>query len=315
VEKTLVNNFKHTPVMLNECLDGLNIKPDGIYVDGTLGGGGHSGEILKRLTTGKLIAFDKDDDALSSTKQKLAEFGDKVTFVKSDFKKMPEILKEMGIEAVDGILLDLGVSSYQIDTADRGFSYRLEGRLDMRMDKTQKLDAEYVVNNYSKEDLIRILYNYGEENFAKAIVNRIVERRNEKRIENTGELVSIIEQSIPKKFWGKGSVAKKTFQAIRIEVNGELDGLDIAIEGMIDMLASQGRLAIITFHSLEDRIVKQVFKTRATDCICDKSLPFCVCGHKADVELVNKKPIEAGKEELESNKRSSSAKLRVVQKI
>ena len=301
--------------MLNECLDGLNIKPDGIYVDGTLGGGGHSGEILKRLTTGKLIAFDKDEDALGSTKQKLAEFGDKVTFVKSDFKKMPEILKEMGIEAVDGILLDLGVSSYQIDTADRGFSYRLEGRLDMRMDKTQKLDAEYVVNNYSKEDLIRILYNYGEENFAKAIVNRIVERRNEKRIEKTGELVSIIEQSIPKKFWGKGSVAKKTFQAIRIEVNGELDSLDIAIDGMIDMLASQGRLAIITFHSLEDRIVKQVFKTRATDCICDKSLPFCVCGHKADVELVNKKPIEAGKEELESNKRSSSAKLRVVQKI
>ena len=315
MEKTLVNNFKHTPVLLNECLDGLNIKPDGVYVDGTLGGGGHSREILSRLTTGRLIAFDKDDDALASTREKLAEFGDKVTFVKSDFKKMSQVLLDMGIETVDGILLDLGVSSYQIDTADRGFSYRLDGRLDMRMDKTQELDAEYVVNNYSKEDLIRILYYYGEENFAKAIVNKIVEVRNEKRIESTGELASIVENAIPRKFWGKGSVAKKTFQAIRIEVNGELDGLDIAINSMIDILAPEGRIAIITFHSLEDRIVKQVFKTRSTNCICDKSLPFCVCNHRADGELVNKKPIEAGREELQNNKRSSSAKLRVLQKL
>ena len=315
MEKTLVNNFKHTPVLLNECLDGLNIKPDGVYVDGTLGGGGHSREILSRLTTGRLIAFDKDDDALASTREKLAEFGDKVTFVKSDFKKMSQVLQDMGIETVDGILLDLGVSSYQIDTADRGFSYRLDGRLDMRMDKTQELDAEYVVNNYSKEDLIRILYYYGEENFAKAIVNKIVEVRNEKRIESTGELASIVENAIPRKFWGKGSVAKKTFQAIRIEVNGELDGLDIAINSMIDILAPEGRIAIITFHSLEDRIVKQVFKTRSTNCICDKSLPFCVCNHRADGELVNKKPIEAGREELQNNKRSSSAKLRVLQKL
>lgn len=314
MEKTFENNFKHTPVMLNECLEGLNIKPDGIYVDGTLGGGGHSGEILKRLTTGKLIAFDKDDDALKSTSEKLKEFGNKVIFVKSDFKKMHEKVQELGFAGVDGILLDLGVSSYQIDTPSRGFSYRFDARLDMRMDRTASLSAYEVVNNYSKEDLVRILFNYGEENFAKAIVNKIVEARNGKNIETTGELVSLIESAIPKKFWGKGSVAKKTFQAIRIEVNGELDGLDGAINEMIDLLNPHGRLAIITFHSLEDRIVKQVFKTHSTDCVCDKTIPVCVCNHQSDVILVNKKPIEAGEKELAENKRSSSAKLRVIEK-
>lgn len=315
MEETFINNFKHTPVLLNECLSALNIKPDGIYVDGTLGGGGHSGEILKRLTTGRLIAFDKDDDALASTSQKLSKFGDKITYVKDDFKNMAEKVKSMGIEGVDGILLDLGVSSYQLDNAERGFSYRFDSRLDMRMDKTASLDAYDVVNTYSKEDLIRILYNYGEESFAKAIVNKIIEARNEKAIETTGELTRLIENVIPKKFWGRGSVAKKTFQAIRIEVNHELEGLDKAINQMIDLLSPSGRLAIITFHSLEDRIVKNVFKERSTNCICDKSIPFCVCNHKADVILVNKKPIEAGKEELEKNSRSSSAKLRVIQKI
>ncbi|MCI5497599.1 MAG: 16S rRNA (cytosine(1402)-N(4))-methyltransferase RsmH [Firmicutes bacterium] len=315
MEETFINNFKHTPVLLNECLSALNIKPDGIYVDGTLGGGGHSGEILKRLTTGRLIAFDKDDDALASTSQKLSKFGDKITYVKDDFKNMAEKVKSMGIEGVDGILLDLGVSSYQLDNAERGFSYRFDSRLDMRMDKTASLDAYDVVNTYSKEDLIRILYNYGEESFAKAIVNKIIEARNEKAIETTGELTRLIENAIPKKFWGRGSVAKKTFQAIRIEVNHELEGLDKAINQMIDLLSPSGRLAIITFHSLEDRIVKNVFKERSTNCICDKSIPFCVCNHKADVILVNKKPIEAGKEELEKNSRSSSAKLRVIQKI
>lgn len=312
--KTFENNFKHTPVLLSECLEGLNIKPDGIYVDGTLGGGGHSGEILKRLTTGKLIAFDKDDDALNSTSEKLKDFGDKVIFVKSDFKNMYEKVHELGYDSVDGILLDLGVSSYQIDTPERGFSYRFDGRLDMRMDRSSSLSAYEVVNTYSKEDLIRILYNYGEENFAKAIVNKIVEERNRKNIETTTELVSIVESAIPKKFWGRGSVAKKTFQAIRIEVNGELDGLDRAIDKMIDLLNPQGRLAIITFHSLEDRIVKQVFKQRTIDCICDKSIPICVCNHHSDAVLVNKKPIEASKEELEINTRSSSAKLRVLEK-
>lgn len=314
MEKTFINNFEHTPVMLNECLDGLNIKPEGIYVDGTLGGGGHSGEILKRLTTGKLIAFDKDDDALMSTGEKLKNYKDKVIFVKSDFKNMYEKVHELGFQQVDGILLDLGVSSYQIDTAERGFSYRFDSRLDMRMDRTAKLSAYEVVNNYSSEDLIRILYNYGEENFAKSIVNNIIEARKVKEIKTTGELVALIEGAIPKKFWGKGSVAKKTFQAIRIEVNGELEGLDVAINKMVDLLNPEGRLAIITFHSLEDRIVKQVFKERATDCICDKTIPFCVCNHKSDVRLVSKKPIVASKEELDNNKRSSSAKLRVLEK-
>ena len=315
MEKKMEKEFKHTPVLLKECLDGLNIKPEGIYVDGTLGGGGHSGEILKRLTTGKLIAFDKDDDALSTTKEKLKAYEDNIIYVKSDFKNMYSVIKEMGIDYVDGILLDLGVSSYQIDTAERGFSYRFDGKLDMRMDQTSDLTAFEVVNNYSKEELIRILYNYGEESFAKPIVNKIIESRQVKNIETTSELVSIIESAVPKKFWGKGSVAKKTFQAIRIEVNGELEGLELAINQMIDLLSNDGRLAIITFHSLEDRVVKTVFKERSTNCICDKTLPFCVCNHKADAMLVNKKPIEATKKELEINSRSSSAKLRVLQKI
>ena len=315
MDKTLENNFQHTPVLLQECLDGLNIKPDGVYVDGTLGGGGHSREILKRLTTGKLFAFDKDDEALNSTKIKLAEFGNKVEFIKSDFKNMYEVLQSRGIDSVDGILLDLGVSSHQIDTAERGFSYRFNGFLDMRMDKSSSLTAFDVVNTYSKEDLLRILYNYGEESFAKSIVSKIMEARQNGEIRTTGELVNIVENAIPKKFWGKGSVAKKTFQAIRIEVNGELENLDIAIGQMIDLLANNGRIAIITFHSLEDRIVKQVFKERSTDCICDKTLPFCVCNHKADATLVNKKPIEASATELKQNSRSSSAKLRVLEKL
>jgi 16S rRNA (cytosine1402-N4)-methyltransferase len=314
MEKQLNNIFKHTPVLLNECLDGLKINPEGIYVDGTLGGGGHSGEILKRLTTGKLIAFDKDDDALNSTKIKLESYKDKIIYVKSDFKNMVEELQNLGYDGVDGILLDLGVSSYQIDTADRGFSYRFDSKLDMRMDRTAGLTAYDVVNKYSKEELIRILYNYGEESFAKSIVNKIIDARSEKMIETTGELVSLIESAIPKKFWGKGNVAKKSFQAIRIEVNKELEGLDDAISEMIKFLNPGGRIAIITFHSLEDRIVKQVFKDHATDCVCDKTIPFCVCNHVADGFLVNKKPIEATKQELLENSRSSSAKLRVFEK-
>lgn len=314
MEETLEINFKHTPVLLSECLTGLNIKPDGIYVDGTLGGGGHSGEILKRLTTGRLIAFDKDEDALKSTKIKLEKYSEHITYIKDDFKNMFEDVRNLGISGIDGILLDLGVSSYQIDTADRGFSYRFDAKLDMRMDRSASLSAYDVVNTYSKEDLLRILYTYGEENFAKAIVNKILQSREEKAIETTGELEKLVESAIPKKFWGRGNVAKKTFQAIRIEVNHELDGLEEAINKMIDLLNPSGRLAIITFHSLEDRIVKNVFKERSSDCICDKTLPFCVCNHHADVILVNKKPIEASGEELERNTRSSSAKLRIIQK-
>ena len=315
METTFENNFKHTPVLLNECLQALNINPTGLYVDGTLGGGGHSIEILSRLTTGKLIAFDKDDDALSATKNRLKKFGDKVVFIKDDFKNMKKVLSDLGVKGVDGILLDLGVSSYQIDTPERGFSYRFDSILDMRMDKNSSLTALDVVNTYSKEDLIRILYNYGEESFAKSIVTKIIEERELKKIETTGELVKLVESAIPKKFWGRGNVAKKTFQAIRIEVNGELEGLDKAINEMIDILNPQGRLAIITFHSLEDRIVKNVFKERSSNCICDKTIPFCVCNHKADVILVNKKPIEPTKKELDENTRSSSAKLRIIQKI
>lgn len=314
MEETLEIKFEHTPVLLNECLNGLNIDPTGIYVDGTLGGGGHSGEILKRLTSGKLIAFDKDEDALSSTGKKLAPFGDKVVYVKSDFKEMFQRVKDMGVDGVDGILLDLGVSSYQIDTPERGFSYRFDGKLDMRMDKSASLTAYDVVNNYFKDELIKILYEYGEESFAKLIATKIVEERMTKPIETTGELTRLVESAIPKKFWGRGSVAKKTFQAIRIEVNGELAGLDEAIDKMIDLLNPNGRICIITFHSLEDRIVKNTFKRRCTDCICDKSLPFCVCNHKADGVLVSKKPITATNEELKNNKRSSSAKLRILQK-
>jgi len=315
MENTTSKEFKHTPVMLNECLEGLDIKPDGIYVDGTLGGGGHSREILKRLTTGKLIAFDKDDDALSTTKEKLQEFQDKIIYIKDDFKNMYEVLTNLGYDSINGILLDLGVSSYQIDTAERGFSYRFDGRLDMRMDRNSSLTAYDVVNDYPKEELIRILFNYGEESFAKLIVNKIIEARISKKIETTGELVRIIESAIPKKFWGKGSVAKKTFQAIRIEVNKELEGLEEAVNKMIDILSPNGRIAIITFHSLEDRVVKNVFKERSTNCICDKTLPFCVCNHKADAILINRKPIEASKSELEMNSRSSCAKLRILQKI
>lgn len=315
MEKTFENNFKHTPVLLNECLEGLNIKPDGIYVDGTLGGGGHSGEILKKLTTGKLIAFDKDSDALNSTSQKLKDFEDKVIYVKSDFKNMYEIIKEKGFDGVDGILLDLGVSSYQIDTPERGFSYRFDSLLDMRMDKDSDFSAYDVVSKYSREDLIKIIYNYGEEIFAKNIVNKIIEKRELSPIETTGQLVEIIESAIPNKHKIRGSVAKKTFQAIRIEVNKELEGLEIAINQMVDLLNKGGRLAIITFHSLEDRIVKNVFRERSSNCICDKTIPFCVCNHIADGVLVNKKPIVSTKEELEINKRSSSAKLRILEKL
>lgn len=314
MEETFENNFKHTPVLLEECLTALNIKPDGVYVDGTLGGGGHSGEILKRLTTGRLIAFDKDQDALSATCKKLQKYSEHITYIKDDFKNMYEDILNLGVTGVDGILLDLGVSSYQIDTAERGFSYRFDSRLDMRMDRESKLSAYEVVNNYSKEDLIRILYNYGEESFSKAIVNKILESRAEKPIETTGELTRLIESAVPKKFWPRGSVAKKTFQAIRIEVNGELEGLEEAINKMIDLLNPSGRLAIITFHSLEDRIVKNVFKEHSVDCICDKTLPFCVCNHVSDAIMVNRKPIEASSEELKNNSRSSSAKLRILQK-
>lgn len=307
------NIFSHVPVLLDECIDGLNIKPDGIYVDGTLGGAGHSSVIASKIRNGRLIGIDKDDDALTSSKERLKKYNF-VTFVKSDFKNYKNILSELGIDKVDGILLDLGVSSYQIDTAERGFSFKHNGPLDMRMDKTQSFSAYDVVNGYSESELAKIIYEYGEEKFARPIARNIVKERSVSPIETTEKLNEIVEHTIPRKLWGSGA-SRKTFQAIRIEVNGELAGLESVIRDMIESLKSGGRLCIITFHSLEDRIVKNVFKEYSTDCICDKSLPTCVCGHKAMVKLINKKPILASETELENNSRSSCAKLRIIEKL
>lgn len=306
--------FEHTPVMLNECINGLNIKPNGIYVDGTLGGAGHSLRIVEQLKDGKLIAIDKDDTALEVSKERLKNFNN-VVFVKSDFKNFKNIMEEKNILGVDGILLDLGVSSYQIDTPERGFSYRFDGKLDMRMDTKSGITAFDVVNNYSDSELARIIYTYGEESFSRLIAKKIVEERKKHPIETTMQLKEIIENAIPKKFHGQGGPCKKTFQAIRIEVNNELGNLDVVLKDMVEKLNKGGRLAVITFHSLEDRIVKNVFKELSTNCICDKSIPICVCNHKASVVLVNKKPITASSAELKFNKRSSSAKLRIVEKI
>lgn len=308
--------FKHLPVMLNEVIDGLDIKPDGIYVDCTIGGGGHSSKILENLSPkGHLYGFDRDLEAVNFCKQKFSE-NKNITIIHSNYKEAPKILKELGIENIDGVLIDLGVSSYQIDNGERGFSFLHNGRLDMRMDKEQKLDAYYVVNNYSREELIKILYKYGEEDNAKRIVENICKARELKPIETTFELKDIIEQSFPKKIiYGKGGVSKKTFQAIRIEVNGELDRLDDLLEEFIQMLSPKGRMAILTFHSLEDRIVKNVFKLASTGCICPPKTPVCICGHKESVKLINRKPIVATEEELNQNSRSSSAKLRIVEKL
>jgi len=307
-------NFNHTPVMLNECIDGLNIRPNGIYVDGTLGGAGHSSVIASKINGGRLICIDKDSDALKVAGERLSKYNH-VTFVKSDFKEFAQILDNLNIDKVDGVLLDLGVSSYQLDTADRGFSYRFEGPLDMRMDKESDFSAYNVVNEYSINELTTIIREYGEEQFARNIAKNICLEREKAPIETTTQLNEIVERSIPRKMWGKGSVAKKTFQAIRIEVNNELRGLDKVLNDIIDRLNKGGRLAVITFHSLEDRIVKNVFKDRSTGCICDKNLPICVCGHVEEVKLVNRKPIVASDSELSVNKRSSSAKLRVIEKL
>lgn len=312
MEKTF--EFNHTPVMLNECIEGLNIRPNGIYVDGTLGGAGHSSVIASKLTTGTLICIDKDDDALSVAGERLSKYKC-VKLVKSDFKAFASIMDSIGIDKVSGVLLDLGVSSYQLDTADRGFSYRFDGPLDMRMDKESDFSAYNVVNEYSIDELTKVIREYGEEQFARNIAKNIVSAREEKPISTTAELNEIVERSIPRKLWGKGSVAKKTFQAIRIEVNNELRGLDKVLYDIIDRLEVGGRLAVITFHSLEDRIVKNVFKDCATGCICDKSIPICVCNHIQKVKLINKKPIEASEKELANNRRSSSAKLRVIERI
>ena len=308
--------FKHTPVLLNEVIDGLQIKKDGIYIDCTMGGGGHSSVIASHLSQkGQLIGFDRDMDAVKVCQNRFKN-NHNVKVIHSNYKDALERLAELGIEEYDGLLIDLGVSSYQLDNGERGFSFNHEGRLDMRMDKSQDLDAYYVINNYSPERLTQILYRYGEEDNARRIVQNICKAREIAPIETTSQLKEIIESAFPKKvIYGKGGVSKKTFQAIRIEVNEELDGLDKTVEQLALKLKSGGRMAVITFHSLEDRIVKNVFKDLSTGCICPPKIPICICGHKPSVKLVNRKPIIAGKEELDQNSRSSSAKLRVIEKL
>ncbi|MBE7082032.1 MAG: 16S rRNA (cytosine(1402)-N(4))-methyltransferase RsmH [Clostridiales bacterium] len=312
-----MTEFKHISVMLEECMTGLEIKPDGIYFDGTLGGGGHSYEILRRSTpNGKLVATDLDDYALERASQRLKEFDGRFTLVKDNFKSFKDIKENLNIDGFDGILLDLGVSSFQLDDRERGFSYMAtDVRLDMRMDKSSSLSAFEVVNNYDEKELKRILSEYGEERFAGTIASNIVKTRKQKSIETTGDLIEIIERSIPKKFQQDGHPAKRTFQAIRIEVNGELDGLYQTILDMARALKVGGRIAIITFHSLEDRIVKRAFKELECDCICDKSLPVCVCGKRKEIEIITRHPITANQDELEKNSRARSAKLRIAQKI
>ena len=305
--------FNHIPVLLEECIDGLNIKPNGIYVDGTLGGAGHSLQIAERLNkNGLLIGIDRDEEALNVAKEKLSNFRN-VIYVNDNHDNIKNILAEREIKGVDGILLDLGVSSYQLDEETRGFSYMHDSPLDMRMDKNQELTAEFVVNEYKEEDLIRILQDYGEENKARLIVRKIVENRKKHRIRTTGELVKIIESVCVYK--GDGHPAKRTFQAIRIEVNNEIEPLYNTVIDSINCLNSKGRLCIITFHSLEDRAVKEAYNDCLGKCTCPKDLPYCVCGAVKLGKLINKKPILPTEEEIKQNSRSKSAKLRIFEKI
>ena len=332
--------FKHIPVLLNEVIDNLTIKANGIYVDCTVGGAGHSSQIAKKLNKDAiLIAFDKDIEAINTAKNRLSEFCEVevldlqktsefkideqknrtkpfAILIKSDFKNFKVALDNLKVEKVDGVLIDLGISSYQIDCAERGFSFRQEAKLDMRMDQSSALTAADIVNSYTEQQLTEIFFKYGEEEFARIIAKNIVKYREEKEIETTTQLNEIIENSLPKKVvFSRGGAAKKVFQALRIVVNCELNDLDKLLEDVVEKLSKGGRFAVISFHSLEDRIVKQTFKDLAKECICPKNIPICVCGHKAKIKLITKKPIIAGEEELKENSRSASAKLRVVEKI
>lgn len=309
--------FAHVSVLLKETIEQLNIRPDGIYVDGTLGGGGHAFEVCKRLSDkGRFIGIDQDADAILAAGERLKEFGDRVTIVRSNYCNMRMELQKLGIDRVDGILLDLGVSSYQLDTAERGFTYREDAPLDMRMDQRQNKTARDIVNGYSEAELYRVIRDYGEDKFAKNIAKHIVSAREKKPIDTTGELSEIIKGAIPAKVrMNGGHPAKKTFQAIRIELNGELEVLKNSLDDMIDLLNPGGRICVITFHSLEDRIVKTIFKTNENPCTCPSNFPVCVCGNKPKGRLAVKKPIVPGEEELEENKRSKSSKLRVFERI
>ena len=308
--------FHHISVLLNECIDNLNITPDGIYVDGTMGGGGHSLEIAKRLTTGRLICIDQDPNAHEAAGKRLAEYKDRITFVRDNFGNIANILDSLGIEKIDGMLLDIGVSSHQLDEAERGFSYQHDAPLDMRMNPDRPFSAYDVVNGYDEDELDRVIFTYGEERWARRIAQFIVKEREAKPIETTGELVDIIKKAVPKGARKDGPhPAKRTFQAIRIEVNGELEVLQRAIDDVAARLAVGGRLCIITFHSLEDRIVKEAFRKQENPCICPPQFPVCVCGKKPLGRVITRKPILPSKEELEENPRSRSAKLRVLEGV
>lgn len=309
-------DFKHISVLLDETIDGLDIKPDGIYVDGTLGGGGHSYEILRRLSPkGRLIGIDQDGEALKAAGERLKKIENQITLVRSNYCEIDKVLKELNVEKVDGILLDIGVSSYQLDNLERGFSYKSDAPLDMRMDTRQELTAADVVNTYSENELFKIIKDYGEDKFAKNIAKHIVLARKEKPLETTKELSEVIKRAIPMKVQAKGGhPAKKTFQAIRIEVNQELTVLKESIDKMIDLLKPNGRICIITFHSLEDRIVKTKFRENENPCTCPPNFPVCVCGKKSKGKVITRKPIIPSEDEIEENKRAKSSKLRIFER-
>ena len=308
--------FKHTSVLLEETIDNLHIKPNGIYVDGTLGGGGHSYQIASRLTgAGRLIGIDQDGDAIEAAGKRLEPFADRITLIRNNYCNAREALKQIGFDKVDGIVLDLGVSSFQLDNVERGFSYKYDTALDMRMDTRQSLSAKEIVNEYSEMELFRVIKDYGEEQFAKNIAKHIVNARKDKPIETTGELNEIIKAAIPAKMRATGGhPSKKTFQAIRIECNRELEVLRDSLDDLIDMLNPEGRICIITFHSLEDRIVKSAFRKNENPCTCPPDFPVCVCGQVSKGRVVSRKPILPSEEETEANKRSKSAKLRVFER-
>ena len=308
--------FNHTSVLLQETIDGLNIRPDGVYVDGTLGGGGHSYEIASRLSDrGQLIGIDQDEAAITAAGERLKEFGDRVIIVRSNYRNTKSILQSLQIEKIDGMMLDLGVSSYQLDTEERGFSYRYDAPLDMRMDKRQTLTARDIVNGYSEMELFRVIRDYGEDKFAKNIAKHIVAARQQSPIETTGRLNEIIKAAIPAKMRAEGGhPSKRTYQAIRIECNHELDVLKNSLDELIAMLNPGGRICIITFHSLEDRIVKSAFRKNENPCTCPPDFPVCVCGKKSQGKVITRKPVLPGEEELETNSRSKSAKLRIFEK-